>query len=157
MKLQLLGVGVLIAAGAWFYSKSLDESDRPVPGPGSIPALGTAPTPPADAAGPTVSIAGEDWPVTGYEGIGLPSKPLDLRACFTFDGAVPEGPAAPRALPPEGPGWFDCFDGAAIAADIAAGRASAILAAPEEMPGADRVIAVYPNGRAFQWRQPSVE
>lgn len=159
MKWQLAGVALLVAAGALLYSESRRGEVETLGGPVAVraPAEATpAPATPADAPSiGEVTIAGTPWPVAEYRGIGLPSAPLDLRGCFVFPDALPQGPLAPPPRPPEGPGWFDCFDGRRIAADLAAGTARAILAAPAEMQGADRLIAVYPDGTAFQWRQPA--
>lgn len=167
LKLQLLAVFVLVAAGAWFYAKNQQEVLPPGPvednSSAEIPAAetpdtATPPTETAPAPAPaTVAIAGTDWEVADYRGIGLPSAPFDLRGCFTFTGTLSQATMATAPKPPVGPAWFDCFDGPAIAADLAAGRATAILAAENEMPGADRIVAIYPDGRAFQWRQPAAE
>ena len=57
--------------------------------------------------------------------------------------------AEPLIAPP----WFDCFDAARIGPDVADGPAVAFLSQREIAPGVDRVIAVYPDGRAFAWHQ----
>jgi hypothetical protein len=59
----------------------------------------------------------------------------------------------PEATPLIAPDWFDCFDAPAIGAALEAGEAQAILSQPEVRPGADRVIAVFPDGRAYAWHQ----
>lgn len=90
-------------------------------------------------------------------GIDADSSPLRFRACFTtplsqamltetyrmYD--VPE--------PTNGPGWFDCYDAAAIGAALEAGEALAFLSEPLKDYGMDRVVAVYPDGRAYAWHQ----
>ncbi len=139
MVVQLAGVGAICLAGAWFYLQNEKAKQ------GSTPAR--------SASTNTILIDGTGWEVQGYEGIGLPSKPLNLRGCFDFGETVPQGPVAPEPRPPVGPEWFSCFDGARIAEDLGAGRARAILAARDDRPGIDRIIAIYPDGRAYQWRQ----
>jgi len=101
-----------------------------------------------------VSAAGRAVPVTEYTGIDAASSPLKLRACFrTAPGAFADLPPAPEAEPLTPPPWFGCFDAEAIAGDLDAGRAKAHLAAADEPVGFDRMIAAYPDGRAYLWRQ----
>ncbi|MEO0363091.1 MAG: DUF6446 family protein, partial [Pseudomonadota bacterium] len=99
-----------------------------------------------------VEIAGAAAEVEDYRGLDGASSPLKLRGCFRVAGAV-DGPPAPNAEPLIAPGWFDCFDAEAIASDLGSGAARAVLAAFNEPYGFDRVVALYPDGRAFQWRQ----
>ena len=89
--------------------------------------------------------------------INSDSSPLRYRACFNtglslalftetyeiYDGAEPR----------VAPGWFDCFDAAQIGADLENGVAVAFLGNRDIQYGIDRVIAVYPDGRAFAWHQ----
>jgi hypothetical protein len=96
--------------------------------------------------------------VEEFRGIDAESSPLKLRACFrTREGMAPEAldifPRAADAEPLVAPDWFDCFDAAAIAGDIASGVARPVLAARDEPEGFDRMIAVYPDGRGYMWRQ----
>jgi hypothetical protein len=101
-----------------------------------------------------VSVAGVAVPVTGYEGLDGASSPLKLRGCFRLDpAALPAAPAAVKPTPLVAPGWFDCFDAAALDAVLRAGEARALVAAAGEPAGFDRIIAVFPDGRAYQWRQ----
>ena len=89
-----------------------------------------------------------------YLGIDATSSGLKRRGCFKADPAAFEGmpvAASPEPLTP--PFWFDCFVPSQIAGDLAAGRATAYVAAVEELDGIDRLVAVYPDGRAFEWRQ----
>lgn len=99
-----------------------------------------------------VIVAGEARAVSGYRGIEASSSPLKLRACFMADWEV-SAEEAPAADPLTAPYWFDCFNAEQIAKDLAAGEANALLAAKEESDGVDRYIALYPDGRAFMWRQ----
>lgn len=99
----------------------------------------------------TVRIAGVDVPVTEYEGLDASTSPLKMRGCFK---APPfDAPPAPDAAPLVAPGWFTCFDAGAIEADLASGAAKAFIAEANNPYGFDRVIAAYPDGRAFQWRE----
>ncbi len=99
----------------------------------------------------TVEIAGASVAVSDYRGIDAETSPLKMRGCFSAPGL--EGPPATEPTPLVTPGWFDCFDAETIAADLASGDATAILAEANEPYGFDRIVAVYPDGRAFMWRQ----
>lgn len=107
------------------------------------------------AALDAVEIAGAPAPVSGYRGVDADTSPLKLRGCFTVDdpAAISGAPPAEDAAPLIAPGWFDCFDAKAIAADLEAGAATALLAGFNQPYGFDRIVALYPDGRAFQWRQ----
>ena len=98
-----------------------------------------------------VQVAGAAVKVSGYQGIDADTSPLKMRACFT--APTLDGPPAPAAEPLVAPGWFDCFDAEAIAKDLKEGAARAILAERNAPYGFDSIIARYPDGRAFQWRQ----
>lgn len=101
---------------------------------------------------PGVTIDGAGVAVADYRGLDGDASPLKLRACFTVDPALVAGPAAVNPAPLVAPGWFDCFDAAAIGAALEAGQARAVVA--EAAPaGFQRIVAVYPDGRAFMWRQ----
>ncbi|MFV0299993.1 MAG: DUF6446 family protein [Paracoccus sp. (in: a-proteobacteria)] len=116
-----------------------------------------------DPAGPGAAITAVaaadgtllDLPIADFQGIDATSSPLRWRACFRLtepplpDSLTPyEG-----ATPLNGPAWFDCYDAGRIAADLASGAAMAVLGAPEIRPDVDRVLAIYPDGRAFGWHQ----
>lgn len=91
------------------------------------------------------------------EGIDANSSPLRFRACFrtplsqgmltetylTYDH--PEPTVAPR--------WFGCFDAMAIGTALERGEALAFLSEADVAPGIDRVVAVFPDGRAYAWHQ----
>jgi hypothetical protein len=97
------------------------------------------------------------------QGIDATSSPLRFRACFhtpmsqamlTETYKVYEG-----ATPLNGPTWFDCFDAGAISKALETGEAIAFLSQANIAPQIDRVIAVFPDGRAYAWHQvsPDVE
>jgi hypothetical protein len=108
---------------------------------------------------PAITLAeGQVLPVRNYRGIYSVSSPLANRACFATEAAAARGAQihpAPTPLTP--PRWFDCFDPAALSEDLAAGRASAYLVHHDVVPKIDDVIAVYPDGRAYEWRQLNEE
>jgi hypothetical protein len=109
-----------------------------------------------------VEIAGETYPVSDWEGIDAASSPLKLRACFRLPEAARAEIAArldphPDPTPLVAPGWFDCFDAREISRDLEAGTATAYMAAEEEFEGANRLVALYPDGRAYMWRQLTPE
>jgi hypothetical protein len=115
------------------------------------------------AAGQEMSLTpiGSDSPETiiadALTGIDASSSPLRFRACFTtpltlatltetyqlYDGATPL----------TAPAWFDCFDAEAIGAALEKGEALAFLSQAGIASGVDRVVAVFPDGRAYAWHQ----
>lgn len=114
----------------------------------------------ADANMTMVNIAtGQPEPVLveGFEGIDGSSSPIRYRACFTLPlrTATLTETYLPYATPTPliAPGWFDCFDAVAIGTALESGEAMAYLSQAEIHDGVDRVIAVFPDGRAFAWTQ----
>ncbi len=105
----------------------------------------------------TVGGQPEPLPIENFEGIDADSSPLRFRACFTVPvslGTMTETyEIAEDAVPLNGPGWFDCYDAAAIGAALQAGDAVAFLGTRDIHPGVDRVIAVLRDGRGFAWHQ----
>ena len=92
--------------------------------------------------------------VSGFKAIDADSSPIRWRACFTLDpAAVADAAPFPAATPLNGPGWFQCYSARGLTADLEAGNARAILGQAEVHPDVDRIIAVYPDGRAFGWHQ----
>ena len=70
--------------------------------------------------------------------------------------AGPGSPLPERADPPQHGRWVMCGYGRfgrELTADLEAGNARAILGQAEVHPDVDRIIAVYPDGRAFGWHQ----
>jgi hypothetical protein len=91
------------------------------------------------------------------EGIDADSSPLRFRACFhtpmsqamlTETYKIYEG-----AVPLNAPTWFGCFDATAIGEALEQGEAIAFLSEAGIAPSVDRVVAVFPDGRAFAWHQ----
>lgn len=144
---KIIGIAILgitaVFAGAqwWFQTRAYYE---PV-------ALGSLPVALAD--GETIALQ-----LSGAEAIDADTSPLRFRACLTVgpDVAarlVAQGVPAVDPTPLIAPDWFGCFDAAAIGAALQAGQAQAILSQTEVRPGADRIMAVYPDGRVFVWHQ----
>jgi hypothetical protein len=67
--------------------------------------------------------------------------------------AAGQGAPVEEPTPLTAPGWFDCFDAAAIGAALEAGEAEAVLGERNARAGVDRVFAVFPDGRVYGWHQ----
>ena len=94
--------------------------------------------------------------VTNYYGIDASSSGLKLRECFTvsdksFD--INDLTIYQKPTPLNAPFWFECFNAEAITKDLDSNKAVAFLSKKEEFDGIDKVIALYPDGTGFQWRQ----
>ena len=90
-------------------------------------------------------------------GIDANSSPLRFRACFTTplsQAMLTETYVVYDAAEPlVAPGWFDCFDATAIGRALETGEAIAFLSEATIHPDVDRVVAVFPDGRAYAWHQ----
>ena len=93
--------------------------------------------------------------LSGFQGIDATSSPLRFRACVTLAdlGELSSALPADKPEPLTAPGWFDCFDAEAIGTAIRQGAATAYLSEREIARGVDRLIAVFPDGRAYAWHQ----
>ena len=104
-----------------------------------------------------VSGEPEEIIADGFEGITSESSPIRFRGCFTTpmsQSLLTETYVSyDDAVPLIGPGWFSCFDAKSIGADLEAGVALPFLSKADISNGVDRVVAVYPDGRAFIWHQ----
>ena len=97
----------------------------------------------------------------GVEGIDADSSPLRFRACFH----TPLSQAMltetykmyDKAVPLNAPSWFGCFDAARIGEALEKGEAIAFLSQANIAPQIDRVVAVFPDGRAYAWHQLSAD
>lgn len=120
---------------------------------------------PVDASAPSAELrltsiqtgAPEVVPADNFEGIDADSSPLRYRGCFhtpislatlTETYAIYDDPT-----PLVAPGWFSCFDAGRIGTDLETGAAVAFLSEKNIHPGFDRVVAIYPDGRAYAWNQ----
>ncbi|SHF32641.1 hypothetical protein SAMN05444339_10565 [Loktanella atrilutea] len=103
--------------------------------------------------------SGEAEPIAfdNFRGIDSNSSPLRYRACYDMPASlamltetyeIVDG-AEPRVAP----GWFDCFDAKQIGADLEAGVAVGFIGQKDVKYGIDRIVAVYPDGRAYAWHQ----
>ena len=101
--------------------------------------------------------AAEPLLIQNFAGIDAISSPLRYRACFetpisqatlTETFVIVEN-AEPRVAPR----WFDCFDAVEIGTALERGEALAFLSQENIHTDVDRVVAVFPDGRAFAWTQ----
>jgi hypothetical protein len=101
-----------------------------------------------------LEVAGTVVPIADYDGIDAATSPLKLRGCFRADpDAFAAVPPAPEAEPLTAPFWFGCFDARAIARDLDEGRATAHALETDRPEGFDLMVAIYPDGRGYLWRQ----
>lgn len=103
----------------------------------------------------TTAEGQEDITGSAFQIIDADSSPIRWRACFRLEGELPGTIPFDDPTPLVAPGWFDCFDSVQIGADLESGKARAVLAQPEIHPDVDRVLAIYPDGRAYGWHQYS--
>jgi len=137
--LLILGAALVAGVGVW-YAQEYGFYERVDPAGVAITVM---------AGGQAVPLQAGD-----LEAIDASSSPIRWRGCFRLDQPLPaDAEPFAGATPLIGPGWFSCFDAGRIAADLASGAAKAYLSQPEIRPDVDRVIAVYPDGRAFGWHQ----
>jgi hypothetical protein len=102
----------------------------------------------------SIKVLDRDVEVQNYRGIDSVTSGLKLRGCFSVDPQeFSDLPILVKATPLSAPFWFGCFDHAKLQLEINEGQAKAFLVSENEKDGIDRVVAVYPNGNAFQWRQ----
>lgn len=106
---------------------------------------------------PIIGDAPEAIVVSDIQGIDAESSPLRFRACFVTPlslATLTETYQAYEAAEPTiAPGWFDCFDAGEIADALESGEALAFLSQSAIAPQIDRVVAVFPDGRAYAWHQ----
>lgn len=137
--LVLIATAVVAGGGMW-YAQEYAYYDRLDPAAVTL----------------TATVAGQPVPldVADLQGIDASSAPNRWRACFRLTAPLPAAAEAfAKPEPSYAPGWFDCFDADQIGADLESGAAKAYLSQPEIRPDVDRVIAVYPDGRAYGWHQ----
>ena len=103
--------------------------------------------------------SGEPEPILfeNFKGIDSESSPLRYRACYTVPASLAMLTETyvllDRAEPRVAPAWFDCFDAAQIGADLSDGTALPFLGVENVEYGIDRIVAVYPDGRAYAWHE----
>jgi hypothetical protein len=116
-----------------------------------------------EVATPEVTLVslttGQPDPVAygNFRGIDSNSSPVRYRACYDLSlslATLTETYAiADKAEPLVAPRWFDCFDARQIGADLESGVAIGFMGQENIHYGIDRIVAVYPDGRAFAWQQ----
>jgi hypothetical protein len=101
-----------------------------------------------------VFVDGDPVPVRDWTGIDGATSPLKLRACFETEvAALADAEPVTDATPLNPPFWFRCFDARGLTHDLQAGRAEAFAVTRDQPSGFDTMLAVYPDGRAYLWRQ----
>ena len=94
------------------------------------------------------------YQISNYQGINSESSGLKLRECFVVDSLDDIGlPKYDKPTPLIAPFWFKCFNAERITKDLEDGKAAAFLFKKDEFDGIDNVIAIYPDGRSYRWRQ----
>lgn len=92
-----------------------------------------------------------------FKAVDADSSPIRYRACFeteqTVDNLIMEFADAGDVTPRNAPRWFDCFDAAAIAAELRAGTARAFLGQKNVRFGVDRIVAITADGRGYVWHE----
>ena len=111
---------------------------------------------------PVTSDVPEPIVVKDVQGIDAGSSPLRFRACFKTEMTLATLTEAYKvydgATPLYAPSWFNCFDAEMIGDALQSGQAVAFLGQKDIVSNSDnvevdRVIAVFPDGRAFAWNQ----
>ncbi len=94
------------------------------------------------------------YKISDYQGIDSESSALKLRECFVIDSLDNfDLSKYEKPTPLTAPFWFKCFNAEKITKDLLDGKASAFLLKKEEFDGIDNVIAIYPDGKSYRWRQ----
>lgn len=91
------------------------------------------------------------------QAIDADSSPIRFRACFQTPSSLPmlteTYVGLARATPRNAPPWFDCFDAAAIAAEMRAGTALPFLGGKNVAFGVDRIVVITEDGRGYIWHE----
>ena len=144
--MALADILALIGGGALYYLQVYGYYTRLTPDPGRDVQLVRR-----DGGGR------EPIPYGDFQAIDADSSPIRYRACFTTDApqaALRERfQTLPQGAPRVAPGWFDCFDAAAIGAGIEAGEIALFLSHKNIAFGVDRVVAIAPDGRGWAWHE----
>ena len=99
-------------------------------------------------------LGNKRYEISNYQGIDSESSGLKLRECFVIDSLDDiDLPTYEKPTPLTAPFWFKCFNAQKITKDLEEGKAFSFLLKKEEFDGIDKVIAVYPDGRSYLWRQ----
>ena len=143
--LVIVMLALLTGGAVWYLQEYGYYREIPVSAPAAEIRLTTL-------AGVAETVAAE-----GFRGIDADSSPLRFRACFTLPVSIATLTETyvsyDKPTPLYGPRWFDCFDAGRIGEDLETGAAVAFLSERDIRPSVDRVVAVYPDGRAYAWHQ----
>ena len=102
----------------------------------------------------SILLGKKRYKISYYQGIDSKSSGLKLRECFIVDSLdYINLHEYDKPTPLTAPFWFECFSAKRITKDLEDGKASAFLFEKEEFDGIDAVIAIYPDGRSYRWRQ----
>ncbi|MBW4710518.1 histidine kinase [Roseobacter sp. YSTF-M11] len=89
--------------------------------------------------------------------IDAESSPIRFRACFTTPSSLAmlteTYVGLDNVVPRNAPEWFDCFDAAAIAAELDAGTALAFIGEKNVAFGVDRIVVITEDGRGYIWHE----
>lgn len=92
-----------------------------------------------------------------FQGIDADSSPIRFRACFTTTSSLAllteTYVLVDDVIPRNAPDWFDCFDAAALGAELEAGTALTFLGAKNVHYGVDRIVAINDDGRGYVWHE----
>lgn len=92
-----------------------------------------------------------------FQAIDAESSPIRYRACFTTTQSLAflteSYVLVDDVDPRNAPNWFDCFDAAAIGAELEAGTALTFLGAKNIEFGVDRIVAITDDGRGYVWHE----
>ena len=141
----IVGLGAIFGVALWYMQ--VYAFYRPI----------EASSPAAEVRLTAIAGGEETLPTAAFQGTDADSSPLKFRSCFTVPVSLATLTETYRVYdtptPLIAPSWFTCFDAATLTDDLAAGTAVAFLGQRNIMPGVDRVVAVYPDGRGFAWQQ----
>lgn len=142
----IIVITTVIAGGALYYLQVYAYYD-------TVPATGAQDVQMIAQA----SNAPEPVPHSDFRAIDSDSSPIRYRACFTtsltLDAARATHVVAPGISPRNAPNWFDCFDAAALGAELDAGTAVTFMGAKNVFYGVDRIVALTDDGRGFVWHE----
>lgn len=104
-----------------------------------------------------VSEMPEPIPFDALTAIDADSSPIRYRACFTTEYSLAllseTYVLAENTTPRNAPGWFDCFDAAAIGEALENGTALAFMGQKNIHYGVDRIVTITEDGRGFVWHE----
>ncbi|MFK7752049.1 MAG: DUF6446 family protein [Sedimentitalea sp.] len=142
----ILGLSAAIAGGALYYLQIYGFYETVQGDPGQDVTLVSL-----------VSELPEPILYDSFQAIDAESSPIRYRACFTTTMShalmTETYVLLEDATPRNAPGWFDCFDAAAIAAELDAGTALPFLGAKNVHYGVDRIVAITEDGRGYAWHE----